>query len=42
VLVCEVQALGLTNQGRLRQPAYRGRRPDLTPDDVSLEDVPGA
>ena len=41
-LVCEVQALGLTNQGRLRQPAYRGRRPDLTPDDVSLEDVPGA
>ena len=39
---CEVQALGLTNQGRLRQPAYRGRRPDLTPDDVSLEDVPGA
>ncbi len=42
VLVCEVQALGLTNQGRLRQPAYRGRRPDLTPDDVRLEDVPGA
>ncbi len=42
VLVCDVQALGLTNQGRLRQPAYRGRRPDLTPDDVSLEDVPGA
>jgi bifunctional non-homologous end joining protein LigD len=42
VLVCEVQALGLTHQGRLRQPAYRGRRPDLTPDDVSLEDVPGA
>jgi len=42
VLVCEVQALGLTHQGRLRQPAYRGRRPDLTADDVSLEDVPGA
>ena len=42
ILVCEVQALGLTHQGRLRQPAYRGRRPDLTPDDVSLEDVPGA
>jgi bifunctional non-homologous end joining protein LigD len=42
VLVCEVQALGLTHQGRLRQPAYRGRRPDLSPDDVSLEDVPGA
>ena len=41
-LVCEVQALGLTPQGRLRQPAYRGRRPDLGPADVSLEDVPGA
>jgi bifunctional non-homologous end joining protein LigD len=42
VLVCEVQALGLTPQGRLRQPAYRGRRPDLVADDVTLEDVPGA
>ena len=41
VLVCEVQALGLTPQGRLRQPAYRGRRPDLLADDVTLEDVPG-
>jgi bifunctional non-homologous end joining protein LigD len=42
LLVCEVQALGLTHQGRLRQPAYRGRRPDLSADDVSVEDVPGA
>jgi bifunctional non-homologous end joining protein LigD len=41
-LVCEVQALGLTPQGRLRQPAYRGRRPDLVPADVTIEDVPGA
>ena len=42
VLVCEVQALGLTRQGRLRQPAYRGLRPDLTPGDVDLRDVPRA
>jgi bifunctional non-homologous end joining protein LigD len=42
VLVCEVQALGLTPQGRLRQPSYRGRRSDLLADDVTLEDVPGA
>lgn len=42
VLVCEVQALGLTRQGRLRQPAYRGLRPDLTPADVDVTDVPRA
>jgi bifunctional non-homologous end joining protein LigD len=41
-LVCEVQSLGLTRQGRLRQPAYRGLRPDLTPLDVDLADVPRA
>jgi len=40
VLVCEVQALGLTSQQRLRQPAYRGLRPDLTPEDLDLEDLP--
>ena len=40
--VCEVQALGLTRQGRLRQPAYRGLRPDLTPADVDVTDVPRA
>lgn len=39
VLVCEVQALGLTPQRRLRQPAYRGLRPDLTPDDVDIEEL---
>ncbi len=42
VLVCEVQALGLTRQGRLRGPAYRGLRPDLTPGDVDITDVPRA
>jgi bifunctional non-homologous end joining protein LigD len=39
VLVCEVQSLGLTSQQRLRQPAYRGLRPDLTPGDLDLEDL---
>ncbi len=34
VLVCDVHALGLTPSHRLRQPAYRGLRPDLTPGDV--------
>jgi bifunctional non-homologous end joining protein LigD len=33
-VVIEVQSLGLTAQGRLRQPAYRGLRPDLSPDDL--------
>jgi bifunctional non-homologous end joining protein LigD len=33
-VVVDVQSLGLSAQGRLRQPAYRGRRPDLSPDDV--------
>ena len=39
VLVCEVQALGLTSQQRLRQPAYRGLRPDLRPGDLDLGDL---
>lgn len=34
VLVVDVQFLRLTNDGRLRQPAYRGVRTDLTPDDL--------
>lgn len=38
VLVCEVQALGVTSRQRLRQPAYRGLRPDLTPADVDPAD----
>jgi len=33
-VVIEVQSLGLSAQGRLRQPSYRGLRPDLSPDDV--------
>jgi bifunctional non-homologous end joining protein LigD len=34
-VVVDVQSLGLSAQGRLRQPAYRGLRADLSPDDVS-------
>ena len=30
-VVMDVQSLGLSAQGRLRQPAYRGLRPDLSP-----------
>jgi bifunctional non-homologous end joining protein LigD len=33
-LVVEVQSLGLSAQGRLRHPAYRGLRADLSPDDL--------
>ena len=33
-VVVDLQALGLTAQGRLRQPAYRGLRPDLSPGDL--------
>ena len=33
-VVMDVRSLGLSAQGRLRQPAYRGLRPDLSPDDV--------
>ncbi len=40
VLVCEVQALGLTSQDRLRQPAYRGLRTDLSPGDIDLDQLP--
>ncbi len=34
VLVVDVEALGLSSQQRLRQPAYVGLRSDLTTDDV--------
>ncbi len=34
VLVIDVEALGLSTQARLRQPAYVGLRSDLTPADV--------
>lgn len=37
-VVVDVQALGLTPQGRLRQPAYRGLRPDLSPGDLYNEE----
>jgi len=33
-VVVDVQSLGLSAQGRLRQPAYRGLRPDLSVDDL--------
>jgi bifunctional non-homologous end joining protein LigD len=33
-VVIDVRSLGLSAQGRLRQPSYRGLRPDLSPDDV--------
>jgi bifunctional non-homologous end joining protein LigD len=36
-VVMEVQSLGLSSGGRLRQPAYRGLRPDLSPDDLFEE-----
>ena len=33
-VVVDVRALGVSGHGRLRQPAYRGLRPDLAPDDL--------
>ena len=39
VLVCEVQSLGVTPQGRLRQPSYRGLRVDLTVSDLAAENA---
>jgi bifunctional non-homologous end joining protein LigD len=34
-LVVDVEALGLSTQQRLRQPSYRGLRPDLGPEDLT-------
>ncbi len=34
-LVADVQSLGRSGQGRLRQPAYKGLRADLTPGDLN-------
>ena len=34
VLVADVQSLGRSGQGRLRQPSFKGLRADLTPDEV--------
>lgn len=39
VLVCEVQSLGVTPQGRLRQPSYRGLRVDLSVTDLAAENA---
>lgn len=36
-LVVDVEALGVTRGGRLRQPAYRGVRTDLSPHDLTLD-----
>lgn len=38
VVVVDVQSLGLSPQGRLRQPAYRGLRTDLSPGDLHGEE----
>ena len=35
VVVVDVEALGLSTQQRLRQPSYRGIRPDLGPEDLT-------
>lgn len=37
-VVIDVESLGFAAHGRLRQPAYRGLRPDLTAADVPVED----
>ena len=37
-VVVDVQSLGLSAQGRLRQPSYRGLRPDLSPRDLHDEE----
>lgn len=39
VLVVDVQYLAITRDGRLRQPAYRGVRDDLSPDDLLSSDL---
>jgi bifunctional non-homologous end joining protein LigD len=36
-VIVDVQYLRLTNDGRLRQPAYRGVRTDLSPADLAPE-----
>lgn len=37
-LVVDVEALGPSARDRLRQPSYRGMRPDLTPEDLDTEE----
>jgi bifunctional non-homologous end joining protein LigD len=38
-VVVDVEHLGVTGEGRLRQPAYRGVRTDLAPTDVGAADL---
>lgn len=38
VMVVDVAYLRITTDGRLRQPAYRGVRTDLTPSDLAVEE----
>jgi bifunctional non-homologous end joining protein LigD len=40
-VVVEARSLGLTRDGRLRQPAYLGVRTDLTPDDLMADATGG-
>jgi bifunctional non-homologous end joining protein LigD len=35
VLVVDIESLGASAQGRIRQPSYVGTRSDLTPEDLS-------
>ena len=39
--MADVQSLGLSGQGRLRQPAFKGQRRDLDPEDV-VDGTPGS
>lgn len=41
VLVVDVESLGTSTGGRLRQPSYRGLRSDLTPHDLPAQSRPG-
>jgi bifunctional non-homologous end joining protein LigD len=38
-VVVDIQSLGVTRGGRLRQPSYQGVRHDLSPADLSVEDL---
>ena len=39
-LVCEVEYLQMTGQGKLRAPSFKGLRPDKLPEDCILEPEP--
>lgn len=39
VLVADVESLGFSSGGRLRQPSWKGVRDDLSPDDLSPDDL---